>query len=356
MSDSKPTLRWGILSTGMIASWFVTDLLLPRPDAKATHVLQAIGTSSLEKGRAFAAEHLPSTLSPSIYGSYEELYADPAVDIIYIGTPHAFHKRNCLDAIAAGKHVLCEKPFTLLASEAREVAEAARQRGVFVMEAMWTRFFPAVLALQEVVHRDRVIGDVQRVFADFSLEQDIAGRPAGHRLKDPALGAGSLLDIGVYAVTWGLLGLDTPPTEGAEREKPKVLAAQSLSDGVDVATSIILLFDNGRQGIITSHSNYITAENFCRIEGTEGTIYVNGPAAPIPSSFTIKKKGGEEKTYSFEKPCGRGFYYEADAVALDIAAGKKQSSLIPLSETVRVMEILDEARRQGGARFPQDDF
>ncbi|KAH6691258.1 hypothetical protein F5X68DRAFT_267566 [Plectosphaerella plurivora] len=355
MSESKPTLRWGIISTGMIASWFVSDLVLDRPDPKANHIIQAIGTSSVEKGQAFASQYLPGH-SPSIYGSYEELYADPNVDIIYIGTPHAFHRRNCLDAIAAGKHVLCEKPFTLLASEAREVAEAARARGVFVMEAMWTRFFPPVLALQKVLHEDRAIGRIQRVFADFSLEQDIASKPADSRLKDPALGAGSLLDIGVYAVTWGLLGLDPSPEGQGEREKPKVVAAQTLSDGVDVATAIILLFTNGRQGIITSHSNYITAETFCRIEGTEGTVYVKGPAAPIPSSFTVVKKGADEKTYSFEKPGGRGFYYEADAVALDIAAGKKESTLMPLTETIRVMEILDEARRQGGARFPQDDF
>lgn len=346
MAAEKPTLRWGIISTGLISSWFVADLALPRPDAAATHTIQAIGSSSLEKGKAFVEKHLPGT-SPTVYGSYEEVYADPSVEAVYIGTPHAFHKKNCLDAIRAGKHVLCEKAFTLNAAEAREVFEAASEKGVFVMEAMWTRFFPLAKKLQVLLHEEGVIGDVKRVFCDFGLKQDIASLPADSRLKDPALGAGTLLDVGIYSLTWGLLGV------GPQTEKPKIVASQELVNGVDAATSMILSFAGGKQAILTSTSLHKTPVAFCRIEGKDGAVVVEGGAASIPGSFTVYPDEGEPKKYDFEKP-GRGFYYEADAVALDIAAGRKENGVMPWSETIRVLEMLDEVRRQGGAKFPQE--
>ncbi|KAF5237528.1 hypothetical protein FAUST_5993 [Fusarium austroamericanum] len=352
MSESKPTLRWGIIGTGMISSWFIADLTIDRKDAKATHIIQAIGSSSVEKGTKFVKEHLPNASKPpTIYGSYQEAYQDPDVDIIYIGTPHGFHKKNCFDAIAHGKNVLCEKAFTLNAKEAREVFEAAKAKGVFIMEAMWTRFFPLVKTIQKLVHEDKVIGDVVRLFADFAMDQRIEYLAPEHRLRDLSLGAGSLLDIGIYSLTWGLVGLDSGVGEKAT--PPKICAAQTLVQGVDISTSIILLYPDGKQGIITSNSKVKTPSVFCRIEGTGGYIVVEGPAA-APENFTVYKDGETEgKKYDFEKP-GRGFYWEADAVALDIAAGKAESDIMPWAETVRVMEIMDEVRRQGGSKFPQD--
>lgn len=346
MAAEKPTLRWGIISTGLISSWFVADLVLPRADAAATHTIQAIGSSSLEKGKGFVEKHLPGT-SPTVYGSYEEVYADPSVHVVYIGTPHAFHKKNCLDAIRAGKHVLCEKAFTLNVAEANEVFEAAKEKGVFVMEAMWTRFFPLAKKLQQLLHEEKVIGDVKRVFCDFGLKQDIASLPADSRLKDPALGAGTLLDVGIYSLTWGLLGV------GPQTEKPKIVASQELVNGVDAATSMILSFPGGQQAVLTSTSLHKTPPPFCRIEGAKGAVVVEGGAASIPGFFTVYADEGEPKRYDFEKP-GRGFYYEADAVAVDIAAGRKENGIMPWSETIRVLGILDEVRRQGGAKFPQE--
>ncbi|KAF5001509.1 hypothetical protein FGRMN_980 [Fusarium graminum] len=352
MPQSKPSLRWGIIGTGLISSWFVSDLSIERDNAQATHRIQAIGSSSVEKGAKFVETHLPNqTERPAIYGSYEEAYRDPNVDIIYIGTPHGFHKKNCLDAIAYGKHVLCEKAFTLNAKEAREVFEAAKQKGVFIMEAMWTRFFPLVKTLQTMVHEEKVIGDVVRVFADFAMDQHIESLGPESRLRDLSLGAGSLLDIGIYSLTWGLLSLDAGVGEKATT--PKIAAAQSLVHGFDMTSSIILLYPDGKQGIVTSNSKVKTPEAFCRIEGAEGYIVVKGVAA-APASFTVYKGDDTEgKKYEFERP-GRGFYWEADAVALDIAAGKVESDVMPWAESVRVLEIMDEVRRQGGAKFPQD--
>lgn len=317
----------------------------------------------MQKGKDFVAAHIPHT-SPAVYGSYEELYADPNVDVVYIGTPHPFHKKNCLDAIGAGKNVLCEKPFTMNAPEAEEVVAAAKAKGVFLMEAMWTRFTPLMQTLHKMIHEEKVIGDVQRAFCDFGMNLKISSLPPHSRYKDPALGAGSLLDIGVYSLTWGLVSLD--PGVGDNATPPKVLATQTLLDNIDVSSSMLLHYpDTGRQGIITSTTNIKTMPQFCRIEGSTGYVIVQGGAPSMPDSFTVFSKGpatdpkspdkvvGEESaakmTVRSDRQGGRGFFWEADAVAVDIAAGQKQNALMPWAESVRVMRILDSVRQQGGS-------
>lgn len=353
MSSSKPTLRWGIIGTGLISSWFVQDLCLERTNAQAIHTIQAIGSSSLEKATKFAEQHVAGqSASPTVYGSYADTYKDPNVDIIYIGIPHAFHKQACLDAIAQGKNVLCEKPFTINAREAREVFQAAEKKGVFVMEALWTRFFPLVSALQKAVHEEKVIGDVVRVFCDFAMNQNLASLGPESRLKNRALGAGSLLDIGIYSLTWGLFTLDSGIGEKAQ--KPKIAAAQTMLEGIDTASSMILLYPDGRQGVLTSNTSVKTPAEFCRVEGTQGHIIVEGVASSVPRSFSVYTANNPEgQKFEFDRP-GKGFYWEADAVASDITRGKTQSDVMPWAETVRVLEMLDEVRRQGGSEFPQD--
>ncbi|KAJ5408255.1 dimeric dihydrodiol dehydrogenase [Penicillium cosmopolitanum] len=347
-NNELPALRWGIVGTGLISSWFVADLTIDRANRGANHTIQAIGSSSVQKGQEFASQHL-SGHTPTIYGSYAELYNDPNVEIVYIGTPHAFHKQNALDAIRAGKHVLCEKSFTLNEREAKEVFAEARGYNVFIMEAMWTRFFPLVQKLRQLIHVDKTIGDVHRVWCDFGLPKDIASLPITSRYKDPALGAGSLLDIGIYSLTWVILALES----NLRTETPQVLATQKIVHHVDVATSVLLNYPDGRQGVATSTFASKTPANFCRIEGTIGSIVVEGLAASVPTSFTIQLRNEEPQKYEFERP-GRGFYWEADAVAIDIAAGKTENDIMPCDETIRIMHLLDEIRRQGGAQFPQD--
>ena len=364
MPSSLPTIRWGIVATGLISSWFVEDLVLERKDPKAKHIIQAIGSSSLQKGKDFVKKYLPST-SPSIYGSYAEVYSDRDVDVIYIGTPHSMHKQNCLDAIAAGKHVLCEKAFTLNAADAEEVIAAARAKGVYLMEAMWLRFTPLMQTLRRMLHEEKVIGDVKRMFCDFGLDMDIGKLGPGSRYKDPALGAGSLLDIGIYSLTWGLVALDEGV--GEEAKTPKVVAQQSLEDGVDVTSSAILMYPGRRQGIVTSTTNIGHQPVFARVEGSEGYILVRGPAPSMPDAFEVYPKasgsdpsnpGGKgaeaTQTVKSDRQGGRGFFWEADAVALDVAAGRKENAVMPLAETVRMMKIMDSIRKQGGAKFPQD--
>lgn len=344
----------------MISSWFVADLVLPRPDAKANHVIQCIGSSSIEKGKDFVGKYMKDVATaPTLYGSYDEVYADPNVDCVYIGTPHGFHKRDCLAAIAAGKNVLCEKAFTMNAREAREVFDAAKAKGVYVHEAMWLRHRPMVQELRSLLYKDKVIGDVFRTKCDFHSNFDIASLPSTSRLKNLDLGAGSLLDIGIYSLTWAILTLD--PSTPAQSENPKISASQSFIDGVEVTTSAILHYEtSGRQGVITSTTNTPRGNPhvFATIDGTNGFVEVEGAAPSHPVAFTVYPQwtGSEKpqgKRYDYAQKA-QGFIYEADNTALDIAAGRKESAVMPWSETIRVMEIMDEIRRQGGTVYPVD--
>lgn len=339
----------------------MADLVIPRSDAKANHIIQAIGASSLKKSRDFAAKYVKDVATqPSVYGSYDEVYSDPNVDCVYIGSPHAFHKRDCLAAIAAGKNVLCEKAFTINTNEAKEVFAAAEEKGVYVAEAMWLRHRPLVAELRKLLYEDKVIGEVFRTTSEFQMHLDIAGLPSTSRYKDINLGAGSLLDIGIYPLTWAILTLE--PDAPGPRQMPIIKAAQSFVDGIEVTTSLILHYEaSGRQAVVTStteRKNDHPGKIVATIDGTSGFVEVEGTAPSHPKSFTVYPKWTgdskpEGKKYDYEKP-QQGFIYEADNTALDLAAGKKSSSIMPWSETIRVLDIMDEIRRQGGTKYPVD--
>lgn len=345
-------------ATGMISEWFVTDLLKPDwPEKCAHHVIQAIGSSSLDKCQKFSEKWVAPTkpsVEPTLYGSYQEVYNDPNVDCVYIGTPHSFHKQNCLDAIAAGKNVLCEKPFAMNAKQAEEVFAAAKEKGVFIMEAMWLRFKPPMRALQKFLHQDQKLGTIYRTFCDFALELHIPSLPATSRYKDPAMGAGSLLDIGIYSITWGLTTLSDKVGEAAE--EPEVASTQTVMYDVDVSSSLLLHYrSNGRQGICTSTTETSQGQDFARIEGSKGHVIVYGSEPSHPAYWIFyPKDGGKEERYDYENP-GRGFFWEADAVAQDLEAGRKENATMPWAETMRVMKIMDGVRKRGGARFPVDE-
>ena len=219
---------------------------------------------------------------------------------------------------------------------------------------MWTRFYPLFQSLQNILHKELLLGSIHRVFCDFSLPMEPDSLPATSRLKDPALGAGSLLDIGIYSLTWGLCCLEPDTTVD-----PAIDSAQILLDGIDVASTVVLTYPKTRrQAILTSSMYTRSPRAFARIEGAKGFIRVEGPAASVPARFVAtfghgEEEEKEEKVYEFDK-AGQGFYYEADAVALDIAAGRTENATMPHAETLRVLRIMDGVRRKGGAVFPQD--
>ncbi|KAK9476468.1 dimeric dihydrodiol dehydrogenase [Lipomyces japonicus] len=351
MTDSLPVAKWAIIGAGVISKRFISDILLSRPDAKAKHRVVAIGASSLEKADQFAKEVCPNE-NARVYGSYVEAAGDADVDVVYVGTPHGLHKKQVLDFIRLGKNVVCEKAFTINAREAIELAEAARDNDVFLMEAMWTRFFPLVKKLQSLVHDENAIGHVARVFVDFALKLDVINLPATSRYKNLSLGAGALLDLGVYTVTLAKVVLDN--RIGDHSVVPEISAAQTLVEGVDVISSVVLTYPVGRQAILTVATVGTKSDHtFMKIEGTEGTITLSGNLTSEPERLTITKNNGQSQVFEFSHP-GWGFYYEADAVAIDLAQGKKEDSTMPLSESIFVLRLLDRIRKIGGLVYPHD--
>ncbi|KAL3450804.1 NAD(P)-binding protein [Aspergillus insuetus] len=343
---------------------FVTDLIAPRPDAPVKHVVTALGSSSQEKGSNFVQKLWKDSPvpPPQIYDRYAAVYNDPNVDIVYIGTPHAVHKQNCLDAFAAGKSVLCEKPFTINERDAKEVIDAARSKGVFLMEAVWTRFFPLVQSLHEQLHINKAIGNIRRVFVDFGITIPLSELPADSRLKNPALGAGALLDIGIYSLTYASIILGAGRL-GNEHPQLKVTSTLDVVNGIDESNVVVLSYDEPKAtAICTSTMRYKSSEDFARIEGSEGTITIFGVAASCPSGFRLSRTGTgetqrEEQVFKFDHPAGTaGFFYEADAVAIDIVNGRKENGTMPLDETLRMLRLMDSIRADGGLVYPQDQI
>jgi predicted dehydrogenase len=321
-------IRWGILGTGWIAGEFATDL------NAVGLTMGAVGSRSQESADAFAAEYG----IPAAYGSYEELVHASDIDVIYVATPHPFHAENALLAIAAGKHVLIEKPFTLNAPEAKAVVEAAAVAGVAVLEAMWSRFLPHMVRIREIVAAG-TLGDVRTILADH--DQKLPSDPK-HRINNPELGGGGLLDLAIYPLSFAvdILGLPT-----------RVLAHATMSEtGVDRQTAVILEHAEGRQSL--SHSA-IDTKGPVRgaVIGTEARIEIE-PWFYNPTSFTVL--GSDETVLErFEHPVvSRGMQYQAFEMERMIRAGELESPLLPLAQTVAIMELLDEVRSQIGLRYP----
>lgn len=325
-------LRWGILGTGGIAQSFVGDLRL-LADATVT----AVGSRSVE-----SAERFGKRLGVARrHGSYRQLVQDPEVDVVYVATPHPMHAENAMLAIAAGKHVLIEKPFTMNAQEAREVVGAARDAGVFVMEAMWTRFLPHMKRVRALLDEGS-LGDVRTVLADHG--QWFPFDPA-HRLLAPELGGGALLDLGVYPISFASMVLGTPE---------KVTAVSNpAATGVDAQTSAIFQYAGGQHAVVTTT---LAARSPTRaaIVGTEARIEIDGRWYG-PTSFCVIARDGEVRETYNEPHEGKGLRQQAAEVARCVREGVLESPTMPPAETVSIMETMDEVRRQIGLSYPARD-
>ena len=315
MADSP--VRWGILGTGGIAGAFAADLRLTGSGAAA-----AVGSRSQRSADRFGDEFGIARR----HGSYESLAADPDVDVIYVATPHPMHRDNAVLALRAGKHVLVEKPFTMNAAEAREVADVARKHGLFAMEAMWTRFLPHTAVIRDWLAAG-VLGDIVTVTADHG--QWFAEDP-GFRLFAPALGGGALLDLGVYPVSFASMVLGPPAR------------IMSMSDpaftGVDAQTSMLFGYGSGAQAVLTCT---LRAKSPTRaaIVGTDARIEVDG-AFYAPAAVTLIPRDGDPVRVESRHE-GRGLRHQADEVARRLAAGDVESPLMPLDETISIMETMD---------------
>lgn len=354
-------IRWGILGAGFISGEFVHDLVLNNRENPSghQHIVQALGVSLEAKGEAFLKAHGVEEVSnhgvKTSVVSYDGLYSHPDVDIIYIGTPHTFHKEQAIAALNAGKHVLCEKPVTVNAAEARELVELAKKRNLFFMEAVWTRFFPAVQKLRKLLFEDQVLGDIYRLFADFSMLLGIDKVPSSSRGRDINLGAGALLDVGIYPITYGRILLDDKLGKDATEFETKSFLALDPVDKVDHETTVIIQYKNGRQGILTSGNLHEGPPSFVRLEAANGVVEMSSDNPARPKNFTITFRDPKKEKIVFEeKGDYKGFIHEANAVAEDLAQGRIESSVVPWDETLLVMDIMDKARRENGLVYPQD--
>jgi predicted dehydrogenase len=320
--------RWGILGTGAIARRFVRGLR-PLPEA----VVFAVGSRSEASAAKFADEHN----IPRRHASYEDLASDPGVDVIYIATPHPLHAENATLCLQAGKAVLCEKPFCVNAAEAERVVELAREKRLFIMEGMWTRFFPLMKEVRRLVSQ-RALGEVRILNVDFGFRADLD--PAS-RLFDQKLGGGALLDVGVYCVSFASMVLGRPSG---------FVGLPHLGEtGVDEQASIILEHEGGRLASLSIGIRTTTPQE-ATIMGTEGYVRIHAPWWR-PTSMTISRPGKEDET--IETPVsGNGFDYEAAEVMRCLKAGKTESDVMPLDETVSVMRTMDGIRAAWGLRYP----
>ncbi|MGD7732506.1 Gfo/Idh/MocA family protein [Propionibacteriaceae bacterium G57] len=323
-----PGLRWGILATGWIAELFTADLRTAGLD------VAAVGSRTAGSAKRFAEQFEISRA----HDSYEALCADDDVDIIYVATPHPMHAENALTAIAAGKHVLVEKAFTLTEAEAARVRDAAIEAGVLVMEAMWTRYLPHMARIRELV-ASGALGEVRALRADHT--QSLSTDPA-HRLNALELGGGALLDLGIYPISfaWDMLGA---PVE--------VRASGRLGEtGADTEVATVFTHADGAVSS-TLTSSRVAGPNTASVLGTEARIDIDS-VWYTPTSFRLVDcEGAVRETWTSEVE-GRGMQYQALAAERFIAAGHLDSDLLPIDETVAIMGTLDEVRRQIGVSYP----
>lgn len=327
MSDA---VRWGILSTGDIAHQFASDL---------RHVegaeLTSVASRSLEKADRFGDEFG----IPCRYGSYEDLAASDGVDMIYIGTPHPLHEANALLCLEEGKAVLCEKPLALNAAQARRMIKTAQSRGLFLMEAMWTYFFPAMQQVRTWL-REGAIGEVQMVRADFCFHINFDPE---FRLFSPRLGGGALLDVGVYALALADLAFGGPPS-----------ALQSTAvlgeTGVDERASISLTYPGGGVASLTCASRTAMPEEAV-IAGSKGWIRL--PARFSQPDVVVLEREGQCENLRFDRQ-GYGYVYEAKHAVQCLQAGLTESPEAPLMQSLARMETMDRIRAQWGLHYPDE--
>ena len=321
-------IRWGIVGPGEIANKFAKAI---KNVEEAS--LVAVASRSESRGRAFAEKYNIE----KVFGSYEDMANSGDIDAVYISTPHPFHKPCAENFLNAGKHVLCEKPLCVNAKEAKELSKCAKKNNVFLMEAMWTRFIPAIIKVQEIV-RNGVIGEVRGIEASFCY----ASSPEEEaKLFQNEMAGGSLLDVGVYGLHFVSLFLGNNPIS--------VSAEASVEDGCDCITNVLLRYGCGAIASVSSATK-LNKPADAYIYGTKGHIYI--PHFYGATEFFIRI--GEEETRISAPSIGDGFEEEIKEVCRCIECGKTESEILPHSESIAMLEIMDNIREKIGVRYPFD--
>ena len=322
--------RWGILGPGNIAAKFAAKVA-----ALADQEVVAAGSRTQASADRFADRF---DIRRRHVG-YEALVADPEVDAIYVATPHNFHREHTLLALRHGKHVLCEKPFAINAAEAQEMVDAARAAGLFLMEAMWSRFLPIIVEARRLIAAG-AIGAVQMIQADFGFRASF--NPAS-RLFDPALGGGALLDVGVYPVSLATMLLGEP-------DRIAAIAALGAT-GIDENTGMLFGYPGGEVALLATTVRASTLQEAI-ILGSNGSIRLHSPWW-VGNTLTLQRAGHDAEV--IVRPfIANGYSHEAMEVADCVRAGRLESEGMSLDESLRVMRIMDAVRAQLGMKYPME--
>lgn len=388
--SSPKTIRWGILATGGIAITFTKDLLADPATRGVKHLKHTVVAAASSSSKSRAEDFLKEVGAPSdakAYGSYEEFVKNPDIDVVYVATPHSHHFQNTMLCLEAGKNVLCEKAFTVNAAQARKLAEKAKEKNLFLMEAVWTRYFPLSIYVREQIQAGR-IGPIVRVISDNSMALDPENNfPDGkNRMVNPDLAGGALLDLGIYALTWVFQTLYHTQPEGS-RQAPKLMAyvkSYEATGKADETSTAILQFPRSKEAggeahaVATTSLRVATAPGgnqdlpFVRIQGPKGEIQVFGHSFR-PLSIKIISSDGKVEAKDFPIPGpgkgsgwfngfggslqsegeGQGMFWEADEAADAIINGRKEGRYLGLDESILIMEVMDEIRKQGGLVYPE---
>lgn len=330
MNNPNPT-RWGILACGKIAEKFADDLVAHVPDG----VVYAVASRDLMRAQIFGQKYGAT----KVFNSYQELVDCPEVDVIYIASPHALHYEHTLLCLEAGKAVLCEKAFAINTTMVKEMIEKSKEKNLFLMEAIWTRFHPAIAQTLDIIQSGQ-IGDIVHIVADFGFK---AVYDEEARLFNPSLTGGSLYDIGIYPLFISKLILGNP--------KEMKAVATFAPTGVDSNTSISLSYENGATASLFSTLNAQT-DTTCTIYGSKGKIFLHGRFHET-KGLTLEIEGQEPQIFETER-LGHGYSYEAQEVQNCLKLGKIESDKLPLQFSLELMELLCEIRQQIGLVYPQE--
>ncbi len=323
-------LRWGILGTGNIANKFAEGLLLLE-DAE----LLAVGSRNQSTADSFGLQFNV----PRCYGTYEDLATDQDLDVIYISTPHNLHKENTLLCLSAGKHVLCEKPFAINAGEAREMVRYARENRLFLMDAMWTRYFPLIDDLRSLLQED-AIGTPKILTADFGFK---APYNPENRMFNPYLGGGALLDAGVYPVSLASMIFGTPN---------KITGFTLIGKtGVDEYSTMLFKYENKQMASLYTSIRLTTPQEAVLL-GNRGKILIHAPWWH-PSKLTVHLYDQDDRIIQRAYK-GTGYHFEAIEVMSCIRHGELESKLMPLDESLSIMETMDTLRSQWNLIYPME--
>jgi predicted dehydrogenase len=324
------SIKWGILGPGVMSRKFALGLKYARGAE-----LAAVASRSRERAELFASEFDVHC----VYDSYEALAGDNRIDAVFVATPHSFHREHAILCLSGGRHVLCEKPFAINAGEAADMIRTAREEERVLMEAMWTRFLPSLVTVRDLV-ANGVIGEIRRVTADFGFR---ASFDPQHRIFDPNLGGGALLDIGIYPLSLAHMLLGAPVSIHG--------LAHIGKTGVDEESAVLLGYDGGRQAILTMALR-IDTPGEALILGTAGWIRILSPWW-ASSHVKVRENGRGERTLDLPYK-GNGYTHEAEEFMDLIREEKMESSVMPLDESLAIMRTMDEIRRQWGMHYPME--